>query len=105
MTDEELKQLALDVVENRVFGSWMIPENEQEDTLPIVFMPLAFGAAGHLDENVCSLYEYVSTTKRFTSKNYPVFMTMRTLSKVEVEKLSPMIERLRDMRKLFLEEV
>lgn len=104
MTGQELKQLALDIADGKVFGSWMIPEEEQEAVLPAVFMPLAFGASNNLGDEVCSLYGYYSDSKKQTVGGYPIFFDrMRVLTKSDLKILNPILEQLREMRQTFLE--
>lgn len=104
MTEQELKQLALDIADGKVFGSWMIPEEEQEAVLPAVFMPLAFGASQKMGEDVCSLYGYYADSKKQTVAGYPIFFNrMMVLTKSDLEILNPILEQLREMRKTFLE--
>ncbi len=84
MNLEEIRKLALDIAEERVFGSWMIPEDELDDTLAIVFMPLALGGEKHLPEDASVLYEYLDKSKHKTTKGYPIFVSMKVLSSVEL---------------------
>lgn len=103
MTDEELRQLAVDVEDGKVFGSWMIPEEHLDVQLPIVFLPFYWGAAEKIkDQDVSVIYEYVDRTKRKTPNGYPVFTSFRTLTKEECDKLGKLITRLRQIKQAFL---
>lgn len=41
-TDEYIKQLSKDIYNDKIFTSYMIPENQREAMLKMVFMPLLF---------------------------------------------------------------
>jgi hypothetical protein len=104
MTEPELRQLALDIVDRKVYGSWMIPEDQLDRLLSVVFMPLLFGAAENLRENkAVSLYEYLDKAGPTGVNGYPSFMSCRFLTKEDTELLNPMITKLREMRQSFIQ--
>lgn len=103
MTNEELKNLALDISEGKVFGSWMIPEEQQERLFPVIFMPLALGAGDKLPDDVWALYEYHDKSGKTSHNGYPNFMSFKFLTKEDVEKLQPMLTQLQEMKRTFLE--
>ena len=100
MTDSELKQLAVDIAEGKVFGSWMV---KQTDLLPMIFLPLSFGGAEKLkDIEVWSLFEYSEKALGNQIKGHPVFPSFKYLTKDDCEKLNPMLEKLKLMKQEFL---
>jgi hypothetical protein len=100
MTD--LKQLAIDVVEGRVFGSWMLPEQDQH-LIAAIFLPLAFkDASGKLPDDVWGVYEYHDKAKKQKVRDYPGFTTCKFLTQQDCDKLIPLIHHYTDFKSLFL---
>ena len=102
MNLEEIRKLALDIAEERVFGSWMIPEDELDNTLAIVFMPLALGGEKNLPEDASVLYEYLDKSKHKTTKGYPIFVSMKVLSQSELAQLIPLVTKIKSLKEEFL---
>lgn len=100
MNNDELKQLALDIHEGKVFGTWNIPENESPDTAGVVFMPAILGA--EIPEDVVHLYEYIEKAGPRSVNGMPIFMSMHILKRYDHEKLVPMINELKKQREEFL---
>lgn len=102
MTEPELKQLAIDVVEGRVFGSWTLPEQDQH-LLAAIFLPLAFkDASGKLPDDVWGVYEYLDKAKKQKVREYPGFTTCKFLTQKDCEGLNPLIQQYADFKKSFL---
>lgn len=102
---EELKQLAVDIVDGKVFGSWMIPEEHIDSLLPVIFMPIAFGASNQLDDKVCSLYGYYEEAKRETHDGFPIFFDkMYTLTTNDLTILNIYLNKLKLLKSKFMEE-
>ena len=102
--ESELKKLALDIVEGKVFGSWMVPEHD-DSLLTCIFMPLAFGAGASLsDNNAVCIYEYYSKSGNRSVNGYPTFMSFHYITAAELDILRPLIEKAAAMRKEFLGE-
>jgi len=97
-TDAELRQLAADAVEGRVFGSWMVGDTA---SLPLVFMPLALGA--QLPKDTQHVYEYLEKAGPRGINGYPSFFSFHVLVKDEAERLQPLIDELVEQKKAFLE--
>ena len=102
----ELKQLALDVVEGRVFGSWSVPEDEVR-MLMSIFLPLALCEKEHLkdlvDQNITGFYEYLDKSNSMAVNGYPTFMTVKMLNSADLGRLYPMIEQLIKQRREFMQ--
>lgn len=102
MTEPELKKLAADVVEGKVFGSWMLPETDQH-LIAAIFLPLAFNdAAGKLPDDVWGVYEYNDKAKKLGVRQYPAFISCKFLTKHDCEMLNPLIQRYTEMKAEFL---
>jgi hypothetical protein len=102
MTETELKQLAVDVVDGKVFGSWMIPE-EDKRLLAVIFLPLAFrGADEKLPDDVWCMYEYVEKASKHKVKDYPTFMSCKYLTGADCAILNPAILEYHAFKQKFL---
>jgi hypothetical protein len=101
MNEKELKQLALDVVEGRVFGTWNMKSCEHD--LPLVFMPLAL-MTEPLPEDTAHIYEHLDKAGPMSVNGMPTFVSCRILLKEDSDKLMPMVRELIKQRKEFLGE-
>ena len=85
-SDDEIRALAVDVIEGKVFGSWMVP-HEDSDLLGSIFMVLNF-----LDldgrEDIGHVYEYLGEAGGRGVNGYPSFMSIRYLNKEECRRLA-----------------
>jgi hypothetical protein len=89
----DLKQLAVDIVDGKVFGSWMIPEADQH-LLAAIFLPFAFkDAKGKLPEDVWGVYEYRDKAKKLGVREYPAFISCKLLTRQDCLVLNPLMER------------
>ena len=105
MTEEELKTLALDISEGKVFGSWMLPPDQAENLMPVVFMPLALGAAEKIQEvDLWGIYEYVDKATRRTVNGYPLFTSFKMLTQDDCVTLNKYLDKLRQMKEEFLSQ-
>lgn len=91
MTDVELKILAIDIINEKVFGSWMIPKDHAEK-ISNIFLPLSIGAVNYLPDDVWALYEYRDKSLPMAYEGMPVFSSCKYLQKDDVEKLAGVIE-------------
>jgi hypothetical protein len=104
-SDDEIKQLALDVATGRVFGSWMV---DHEDELPLCFMVLAlcdpeqraqFRAAG-----ITAVYEYLDKAGPLTVNRLPSFTSMQVLDREDQDRLGRAVAKLADFQRDFMEQ-
>lgn len=102
MTHAELVQLAQDVAGGKVFGSWMIAP-EHLIYLERVFVPLQNVAKGqgNLPEDVSVLYEYREKAWPLNVEGYPVFFSMKFLTKGELVKLQAMLRTIQSLKAEF----
>lgn len=100
MNDKELLELAEEIIEQKVFGSWMIRE---DDMIPSVFMIVALMDKEIFDEllkrNVVAFYEHMSESTSMRVNGYPTFFSCHYISHDELTKLIQMIEKLDAARK------
>lgn len=91
-SDEDLKQLALDIVAGHVFTSnHMKVEEIDAGLMRCVFMPLVFlDEEGHkemADAQICFLYEYYSKAGPRGVNGYPTFFSMSVLDREDADRL------------------
>ena len=103
MTEQELRQLALDMVEGKVFGTWDLPEDHQH-LIGNIWMVLILGGADILTDDVAHVYEYLDKAGPRSVNGYPIFWSCRVLTKEDAKKLSPLIDKLEKQREAFLGE-
>jgi hypothetical protein len=101
MLNEDLKKLAVDIVDHKVFGSWMLPA-DQPELIAHIFMPLR-KSADLLPKNVSCLYQYMDKALPMETNGLPTFLNFKYLTNEERERLVPMIERYRLMKQEFLD--
>lgn len=96
----DLKQLAKDIHRNAVFGSWQIQKGD-EALLRAIFMPLFFmaeeDAKKMVDDEVIHIYEYYDAAIPRAINGYPMFTSLRMLTKAQWEELIPLVKRLEEM--------
>ena len=101
-TDDELKQLAMDIVAGKVFGSWSHPE-----ALRISFgLVLNFIDRATLqemiDQDVALFYEYIDKASPRGVNGLPTFFSLRALSRSDAEKVEGLINKLNAMNAEFM---
>jgi hypothetical protein len=103
MPDEELRKLAVDYVENKIFTSTQIRE---EDLLPTIFMPVLFGLfSGWTKEElkeVGFLYEYLTEAGPRAVNGYPIFFSCRVINRNDAERFREYATVLLAQREAFL---
>lgn len=96
-TDQELRQLALDIRAGAVFGTWNFPSSEEAQRMTgTVFMPLLFmddEARGALEE-AAHIFEYVSNAGPRGVNGYPCFFSFQILRPDETARLDEMLKQL-----------
>lgn len=85
MESKDIKQLAIDVVENKVFGSWSL-DDRNIDLMHLIFLPLAMIDQAGIDDlknkNIVHLYEYYEgNTFGRCINGFPIFSSFRGISK------------------------
>lgn len=102
-TDDELKQIAIDFCEGKIFTSAHL-NNLQN--IGMVFMPLLLGAAQQMTEeernNIGLIYEYYSEAGPRSINGYPIFFSFRILTKEETDRTQAFIDEYTKMKEAFL---
>lgn len=88
----DLKQLAMDLYENKVFTDRHLLSSGNDYLIPSVFMPVALGAfSGKTQEEIKAevgmIYEYYSEAGPRGINGYPCFFSFRILSPEDTEKM------------------
>lgn len=97
-TDQELRQLAADLAEGRIFTS---DQCNGRTELASVFMVLALGALSKMTE-VGLIYEYMSERHQMTANGKPIFFSCRILSKQDCARCQVFLDEYRLQQAKFL---
>ena len=93
ITDEELKQLAIDIAEGRVFTS----NSVQNDYLDMVFMPLLFLNNDQrkelIEKEPAFFYEYIDKASPRSVNGMPCFTSFRYLPSSDLKRLNEFYTR------------
>jgi hypothetical protein len=104
-TEQELRQLATDIAEGKVFGTWCM---SNLDFIPNVFMVINFLDDTSLEqiakEKPVHIYEYLDKAQPMGVNGMPTFFSMNFISGQEWVLLLSMIDKLKKQKKLFIEE-
>lgn len=100
LTNEQLKEIAIDFYEGKIFSDRHIPEHESSG-LAMVFMPIALGAFSAESqedlEKIGMIYEYMSEAGPRSCNGMPGFFSLRLLNR---DQCKIMFEYYNDYRKL-----
>lgn len=97
-SEAELRQLAMDMVEGKVFGDWQV---DDDATVRMVFLPLAFCGPKHLPRNIGGIYEYIDQSGPRSINGYPMFMTMQFMTDKDREVIIQMVKEYVELRNKF----
>lgn len=107
MSTDKLKQLAMDVIDGKVFGSWML-RNGDERLLPNIFMTIMFMPAWWEFElrrdKIVHFYEFESEASPRGINGYPCFFSMRLLDQDDSRKLESFMKKISVMRQEFMND-
>lgn len=105
-SDEELRELIRDFVENKIFTDRHIHRDEQMSLLAVVFLPLTFGAANMFDaQSVGLIYERLDQAGPRSVNGYPCFTSMQLLHVKDWTRIRPVIAELLEKRQRQLTEI
>jgi hypothetical protein len=99
LSEPDLKELALAVLNGNVFGSWMLPEHDV-NLLPSIFMVMVF-----LDDikrkemkrdGVVHVYEFMDKAGPRSINGYPIFMSARFLNADDAKRLQAKITQVKE---------
>ena len=97
LSDEELKKLALGVINQQVFGTWSIHESDMH-LLPSIFMIVAF--MEDIDrkrlkrDGIIHVYEWMNQAGPRAINGYPMFMSANFLDKSDSDRLSAKMKQI-----------
>jgi hypothetical protein len=99
LSEEALKELAIGVVNDKVFGSWMLPEYEL-NLLGMIFMPLSLmddiSRKQMRRDGIVHLFQWKSEAGPRGINGYPIFMSFRTLNEDDTKRLSKKIKQVQE---------
>lgn len=107
MTDEslDLKQLAIDLAEGKVFSSsWIfenLPDDQHPNTMRMVFMPLGLMEredAKEFLEDCGMIYEHLHKAGPRSVNGLPMFMSMNKLTRKETNQLKVYFKKYLEMK-------
>ncbi|MFN5249916.1 MAG: hypothetical protein ACK5DE_02630 [Bacteroidota bacterium] len=101
VTTPNLRELALDIVEGKVFGSWQLRNPERE--LSMVFMVLLFAKKEDLPTDIGAVYEYLHHASKQCINGMPIFYSCRFLTMQQYKDVCDYVKEAREHRKSFLE--
>lgn len=102
-TDSELRQLALDIVEGRVFTSWDLPtEGTMYAAIFVALDMLTRRQMLHLETHAGLIYEYRNKAASKGINGYPMFFSFQWLRKAETALVADYIRELETQRRQFL---
>ncbi len=107
MEEKELRQLALDIAENKVFGTFHMNENEINH-LHVVFMPFigvdAKRAKEMSDNDIIHVYEYYDKAGPRSVNGMPCFFSMNQINQTDWKKIRQYIDEYRIKKNSFLDK-
>jgi hypothetical protein len=102
MTDQELRLLAADIYEGRVFTDRQV---EDSSDLPMVFMPIALGAFAEMTEEefkqIGLIYEYLDKAGPRAINGLPSFFSLRVLDIQYMPKLQQYLDAYKAIKEGF----
>lgn len=106
-TEKELRQLALDILEDKVFLDRMC--HRPETDIPLVFMPLGLMDGDEMDKfrahDPALIYEYLEKAGPRSINGMPIFFSFQYLDKTELDQLIPIIKSMQTTREKMLEVI
>ena len=105
MTEEMMRQLAADIEDGKVFGSWSLRECDGH-LVTSIFMPIVFMSSEQRDEfkekDVAHFYEYLDKAGPRSINGYPMFPSMAYINKKDWLQTWGYIKEYRDKKESFL---
>ena len=95
-----LRSVALEIVEGKIFGSWQLANPDIE--LRLVFMVLVFCKKEDMPEDAYVVYEYMANAGPGSVNGLPMFFSCYFMTKTEFETVSNYVEEIKKLRKSFL---
>lgn len=106
-SEKQLRKIALDIADGKVFGTWMLHENET-NMIGHIFMPFILGGKEFADQlianKIAHFFEYYEKAGPRSINGYPIFWSIRCVSETESEKLQLYVQEALNFKKAFLGE-
>lgn len=98
-THEELKQIAKDIHEGKIFTQYHMTPDQWGSMLPHVFLPIAFGALQELLKQapVGMLYEYYEKSLPRGHNGFPIFQSFQYLGVEDTNAVIDQVESLKEI--------
>lgn len=104
-TPEQLRQIALDMADLKIFTSMHIREGDMS-LMKSIFLPLVFMDKEQIErlqaEKVHVIFEYNSERMERCINGYPIFMSFQKMTKEEWDTVLPMVKKLEKDKEEFL---
>jgi len=105
-SEKDLKQIAMDLYENKIFSDRHLMQANQTHMIGSVFMPIMLGAfkdltEEELKERVGMVYEYYDQAGPRGINGFPCFFSLRVLSPKETEKMFMYFEEYKKVKEAF----
>lgn len=101
-TEEELKQIAMDLVDGKIFSILQLKNPSDVD---MVFMPIALGAFSELTkeqiEDIGLIYEYLDKAGPRAVNGNPCFMSFQYLSREPSMKVLELAKKYKELKANF----
>lgn len=107
-TDEELKQIALDLLHRKIYSTQHQRLINNPEEIPLVFMPLVFFKPKDLKEfwkqKPAMIFEYIDKASPRSINGLPRFFSMQWLDENEAKKVLDYFHKLKEAEKAVLEK-
>ena len=104
MDDSELRQLAVDILDGRVFGTWSLDDFGEAARCFLVLSLLDEESRQNMvDDEIVHVYEYLDKDGPMAVNGNPQFFSANLLDRETAERLFPLVKELYEQRSEFLE--
>jgi hypothetical protein len=98
-SEEELRKLAVDYVEGKIFTNFHLRQHDQ-DLLGMIFMPLILGAASFA-QDAWMVFEYYDQAGPRGVNGYPIFFSVRKIIQKDAPAFRHYVTEYEEMKKKF----
>ena len=107
-TDEELRKMALDYINGKVFTSFDIRPGERESITTSVFLPLVFMSEDDrqsmIEEKIVMFYEYFNKAGGRSVNGYPTFFSCHIMNEEDQKKWAEYVGEVWEFQKQFVRQ-
>lgn len=100
---KDLKQIAIDLYDGKIFCDAMISEHDGSRMIGAIFLPLMLGAITSEEDakDIGMVYEYLSEAGPRSINGYPIFFSCKFLRKNEMEKFHEYYNAYKNLKETF----